>query len=181
MLPTPNGSSSSSSSGGGGDGGMNAEQQVQAPAQAEQKVDAASNTTTMAVASGPDSIVAELQRLSSTLRERHGLACAILGKDSRVVVFEEAPPPGSPAAAEEGKDEKDDETERSLGTTSLGTTSLGTLSTAPAIHPAAGTQQGSPRALGMDHFVSHEHADVILKVCGEGATKHLYASSGKHE
>jgi hypothetical protein len=122
--------------------------------------------------STPDSveaIVAELQRLSSKLREQHGMACAILGKDGRVVVFEEAPPP-SP------RDEKDED--KSLGTSTLGTTSLGTLSTAPAIHPGE-TQPGSPRAVGMDHFVSHEHADVVLKVCGNGTTKHLYASSGK--
>ncbi len=142
---------------------IDADQTKQQQQQQQQNIEATAPGASTAAASSPsstpqpthsaESILDQLQSLSLELREQHGLACAILGKDGRVVAFETGKD-----IEKEGKEEEEKE------------------STAPAIHPAASSS--SSASLAMEHFVGHEHADVILKVNDGMSIKHLYASSG---
>jgi hypothetical protein len=115
---------------------------------------------------GPDSVATildQLQRLTLQLREEHGLACAILGKDGRVVAFDSK----KEEEEEEEEDAKEEEEE----------------SVAAAIHPKQSSSDSSSATFPsvMEHFVGHEHADVILKIDNDGRIMHLYASSGKRQ
>lgn len=88
-------------------------------------------------AGGPNdvhSMILQLQHMILTLRNEHGVSCAVLGKDGRVVAFKR------------GADEMEE------------------VKTANDRFAVPTHTRGGRRLLSLGSLVGHEHSDVVLKV-----------------
>lgn len=118
------------------------------------------------------SLVLQLQHMILTLREEHGVSCAVLGKDGRIVTFARTAEGGEDDGDGGGGGDDDNRNEAK---------EMEENKAAEDSPVVVGRTRKGRRLRSLGSLVGHELSDVILKVNHSGGAQdatYLYACSG---